>query len=688
MRDDSLGMFWLDQPVVKAGGTRGPRERGPMPQVPATGWRPITEWPNLSAAKVIGFDTETWDPELLTSGPGWARGKGHLIGASISVEDGTSWYFPMRHGIENGVQVLPPEHAAMNINPEHVLAFLQHTLGDMRPKVGTNAIYDFGWLAWEGVHVKGPVFDIQFAEALLDSEAPNVDLDSLSYKYLDEGKVTNELYEWLARWCGGAADDKQRKNLYLSPPALAGPYACGDASLPIRVLNKQWPLLAAHGVLDLFKMECRLIPLLVAMRMKGTPVSIPKAEETYDKLGSAMAVMENELKDMAGCHVNPNAGESIKSAFMRNGIPIPQKKDKKTGEMKVSFSANLLEDLAADYPLAGKIVEWRQTAKVRNVFVKSYVLDKHVNGRIFCSFHPLKGDNGGTRSGRFSSSDPNLQNIPTRTAIGKMVREMFMLHLTGGRWRSFDYSSIEYRLLAHFAVGKGSDEVRAIFQADPTADYHKIIGQLIERLTGIILERSYVKTINFGIIYGMALNALAAALHLPKAKAALLLEDYHSSVPYARSTMEMCANEVHRTGQVRTILNRASDFSWWGPKGFQKDGGRPVAMPYEAACAKWGMFNIERQSTHKALNRKLQGSAADVMKKAMVDAWEAGLFEPDQCGVPILTVHDELDFEDYGPEDAPCWKELQHVMENCMGDMLRVPLLVSSSFGDSWAACK
>lgn len=690
MRPDAIGMFWEDLPPVRGKGSRGPRERGPMPPVPATGWTPPSEFPNLSAAKVIGFDTETWDPELLTAGPGWGRGKGHIIGASLSVEDGSSWYFPIRHGIEGGAQVLPPEHAAMNMDPDNVLAYLRHTLGDNRPKVGANVIYDVGWLAWEGVHVGGMLYDIQFAEALLNSEAPNVDLESLGQQYVGEGKTSEELYEWLARWCGGMANDRQRKNLYLTPPCLAGPYAEDDASLPIRVLNRQWPAMAQRGVLDLFHLECRLIPLLVKMRLKGVPVDLAKAEQVHDRLGTELEVYEGEMKEMAGQPVNPNAADSIKSAFDRLGLSYPQKKDKKTGEMKASFDAARLQEV--EHPLGAKILEYRQTAKVRNVFMKSYIMDKHVNGRVYCSFHPLKGAGGGTRSGRFSSSDPNLQNIPVRTAIGKLVREAFRLHHTGGRWRSFDYSSIEYRLLAHFAVGKGADEVRAIFANNPKADYHTIVGELIYKLTGIPYHlkenRGQVKTINFGIIYGMALNALATALQLPRAQAAQLLDDYHAAAPYARATMDMCEQEVHRTGHVRTILNRASDFTWWGPKGFQQGGGRPVAMPYELACRKWGMYNIERQSTHKALNRKLQGSAADVMKQAMVDAYEAGLFDEDACGIPILTVHDELDFEDYGDPDALCWGQLKHIMENCMGNKLRVPLLVDGQAGDCWADCK
>jgi DNA polymerase-1 len=231
-------------------------------------------------------------------------------------------------------------------------------------------------------------------------------------------------------------------------------------------------------------------------------------------------------------------------------------------------------------------------------------------------------------------------------------------------------------------VGEGAKEIRAIYAADPDADYHAIVGALIEKLTGLVLDRGKVKTINFGIIYGMALNALSVALGLSKPEAKKLLDDYHAAAPYARATMDMCANEVHSTGMVRTILNRVSDFEAWGPKGWSEEN--VVYLDYTGASRKWGMFNIERKSTHKALNRKLQGSAADVMKKAMVEAYEAGLFEEDACGMPILTVHDELDFEDKGDLDNPAWESLRHIMENCMGDLLKVPLRVDSGIGPTW----
>lgn len=667
MRADSLGLFWQDMPRVSTRGKKGPRQWGVMPEIPDTGWKTPTEFPNLSAAKVIGLDTETYDPELNDAGPGWGRGKGHIVGVSLSVADGSRWYFPMRH------ETCPEQ----NMDPDQVLRYLNHALSDNRPKAGANLIYDIGWLDWEGVTVGGKLYDVQFAEALLNSEFPDVSLEKLALHHLGIGKTSSELYEWLAKWNGKPANDRQRAWIYKTPPCLAGPYAEADADLPIQILGKQWPKLSARGVLELFDLECRLIPLLVAMRKKGAPVNLESAERTHSEFGIRLEGIEERIKHIAGQPVNPAAGDSIRKAFEKLGIPLPTKINRKKGESKVSFDAVRLEMI--NHPLCEALLEHRKLTKIRGTFIESYILDKHVNGRVHCSFHPLKNESGGARSGRFASSDPNLQNIPIRTGEGKLVREIFEAQI---RWRSFDYSSVEYRLLAHFAVGEGADEVRQILVKDPKADYHAIVGKMIERLTGLLLARGKVKTINFGIIYGMALNALATALALPKKEAKNLLDNYHQAIPYARSTMDECANEVHRTGQVKTLLGRVSDFNRWGAKGYQTEVY--VSMSYEAACRKWGPYNIERQNTHAALNRKLQGSAADIMKKAMVTAYEGGLFADDACGIPLLTVHDELDFEDFGDLDNPAWSELQRVMETCTADLLRVPLLVDMGIGKTW----
>lgn len=662
-RFDAIGMFWEDRPISRKAGAR---EVGPMPEIPDTGWQPPSGFPNLSAAKVIGFDTETKDPDLTTAGPGWGRGKGHIIGVSLAVEDGTSWYFPIRHEVQ----------AELNMDPEQVMAFLRHTLGDTRPKVGANLIYDVGWLAEENVRVGGMLYDIQFAEALLNSEAPDVTLDGLAERYLGTGKVTSILYDWLAGWLGGKADGRQRQNLYRSPVTLAGPYAEADAALPISILNQQWGALARRGVLDLFHLECRLIPLLVAMRRKGAPVDLAKAEELYHRLGEEAKAVEVELRNIAGQPVNPAAGESIKAAFTKLGIPHPTVKDKKTKQTKTSFSAPLLEEI--EHPLAQKIVEYRQLTKVRNVFIKSYILDKHVDGRIHCSFNPLKAERGGTRSGRFSSSDPNLQNIPIRTDLGALVRDVFVAG-DGATWKKFDYSQIEYRLLAHHAVGPGADELRDIYNHDPDADYHEVTIGLIRKLAGLELDRRPAKTVNFGLIYGMSEAELQKRLHLDRRQGAQLFEAYHRAAPFARATMKACEDEVHRDGHITTILGRKSDFPLWGPIG---EYGVP-GMSYGQAVLEYGP-RIQRAFTHKALNRKLQGGAADIMKKAMVDAYEAGLFAEDACGIPILTVHDELDFEDYGDPNAKHWEDLRQLMNTCVAT--RVPIRVDDKAGKSWGS--
>lgn len=660
MRWTDQGLFWHDVPASRK---RGERVLGPMPEIPETGWRPPAEFPNLSAAKVIGFDTETKDPELTTAGPGWARGKGHIIGISVAVP-GKAWYFPIRHEVQ-------PE---LNMDPEQVLRFVAHTLGDARPKVGANLMYDVGWLQQEGVRVGGKLFDIQFAEPLLDSETPDVTLEGLSQRYLGIGKTTSILYDWLAQWLGGAANDRQRANLYRSPVTLAGPYAEADAALPIDILSQQWSAMDRRGVLELFDLECRLIRPLVAMRFRGAPVDLAKAEEAYDRLGKEAEVIERELKEMAGQPVNPAARESIKAAFTKLGIPHPIAKDKKTKEEKVSFSADLLE--LVDHPLAEKIVEHRQLLKVRNTFIKSYLLDKHVNGRIHCSFHPLKSEKKGARSGRFSSSDPNLQNIPVRTDLGAVVRSAFAAR-PGARWRKFDYSQIEYRLLAHHAVGPGAEELRRAFNENPDVDYHELTQALVLNLTGLDLPRRSIKTINFGLIYGMSQPELAKRLHLDKKGGGNLFDSYHRAAPFAKATMDAAAEEVHSRGFVETVLGRKSDFPLWAPSNAYGVPG----LPYGQAILEYGPA-IKRAFTHKALNRKLQGGAADVMKKALVDAYEAGLFADDACGTPMLTVHDELDFEDEGDPDSPAWAELKRIMETCLP--LKIPVRVDMGVGPNW----
>lgn len=662
-RWDNIGLFWQDLPSSRSAADR----IRPRPTVPETGWRAPADFPNLSSAHKLSVDTETYDPELLDSGPGWARGKGHIVGVSIGAQDRRGniggWYFPIRH------EDTPED----NMDPETVLRWVQHTLGDNRPKFGANLLYDLGWLAEEGVAVKGPLYDIQHAEALLE-ERLLVSLDACAERHLGEHKETSLLYQWCADFYGGKANDRQRKNIYRAPPSLVGPYAEADATLPLRIIDKQWKMLAERQLGDLFSLECRLIPLLVAMRQAGVSVDIPFAEQLYDEMGAQRLVMLQELKEIVGFEINVASGDDLKRAFDTHGLGYPL-----TDKGAPSFRAAFLDSV--EHPIGKKIVEIRQRDKLRNVFIKSYVLDNQVDGKVYCSFNQLRGTEGGTRSGRFSSSDPNLQNIPIRTALGKRIRQIFTHDTAHVAWRKYDASQIEYRFLAHFAVGRGSDEIRARYNEDPNVDYHAETGVLVEKLTGLALPRASIKNVNFGNVYGQGEEGLAQLLNLPLSEARILLKQYHAGLPFVKETMRATNNEVHALGYITTILGRRTYFDKWEPN--TRGRANVVALSYEAALAKWGP-NIRRSYVNPALNRRLQGSAADFLKTGMVACWESGIYN--EIGVPRLTVHDELDHSDPGGKDA-AFAEMQHMLETALPGV-RVPLKYDYEIGPNWGQVK
>lgn len=653
MRVDSIGMFWED---AQSSGKRNTIRI--MPPIPDTGWTPPTYLPDLSRARCISVDCETYDPELLDHGPGWARGKGHIVGVSIGADGGGRWYFPIRHEVE-------PEH---NWAPETVLAWLRDTLGNPhQPKVGANLIYDLGWLRHEGVTVRGELVDVQYAEALLDERA-EVALEVLGQKYLGEGKESNLLYRWCSDYYGGKPNGSQRANIYRAPPRLVGPYAESDADLPLRVAIAMYPHLAREGMLDLFRMECDLIPMLIEMRFAGVTVNIPRAEELRDTLAAREVVEHEKLKALVGFGVDINSADSLSKAFDTVGLGYSR-----TAKGKPSFTKDFLK--AVQHPVAGHIREIRKLAKLRGTFVESYILNSHVGGKVYGQFHPLRGDEGGTRSGRFSSSTPNLQNLPSRDdELAPLVRGLFIPDPGHEQWRKYDYSQIEYRFLAHFAVGPMSDEIRSIFNADPNTDYHEMTRELVHRQTGQLLDRKPIKNINFGLIYGMGVDKLADSLGLTVAKGRELFAAYHKGAPFAKATMELCSEEALNTGIITTILGRKSRFDLWEPASWGTDS---IALPYEKAILHYGQ--IRRAYTHKALNRRLQGSAADLMKRAMWQCWKDGIFA--ETGIPRLTVHDELDFSDPGGK-AAAFREMRRVLETAIP--LRIPVKADCDIGPDW----
>jgi DNA polymerase I-like protein with 3'-5' exonuclease and polymerase domains len=578
------------------------------------------------------------------------------VGVSLAVP-GHAWYFPIGHTIE-------PE---MNMDAGMVLRWLQDVLAGDQPKVGTNLIYDVGWLLEEGVTVNGPLLDIGYAEALL-SETASLGLDGMAEKYLGTGKVTNYLYRWCAEWYGGDEHD-QRKNIWRSPARLVGPYAEADALLPLQIFEKHKVLLDEQGLLHLFDKECRLIRMLLAMRLQGARVDLDQAERVDAELTTRIDQGQAYLDDLAGAPVRVNAAATIAPVFDNLGIKYPL--TPKTE--KPSFKSDFLETI--NHPVAVAIRELRQIVKLRDTFVRSYVMGSEINGRIHCQFHPVRNEEFGARSGRFASSNPNLQNIPSRhPVLAPLIRSVWVPE-DGCEWLRYDYSQIEYRLLVHYAVGEGADEARRFYLTVPDTDYHANVQRMLMIKANRDLDRKSTKNINFGFVYGMGKPTLARTLQLPTQVANRIFNDYHTAVPYVRATMEATMDEAQRLGYITTILGRRSRFELWEADEYNTRG-KPLT--HDLAIRKYGR-NIKRAGLHKALNRRLQGSAADMIKLAMLHCYEEGLFEGGQ--IPLLTVHDELDFSAANPYD-PVWGQIGEVMETVLP--LRVPVKVDAEVGPNW----
>lgn len=659
MRFDNIGIFWKDLP------TKGSRNTiHVMPNIPDTGWTAPKEFPNLKIAKIISFDVETYDPNMIKKGPGWARKDGHIVGVAVGADNDGRWYFPVRHEIE-------PEH---NLDPIHVFKWLKDTLNNpSQPKIGANLMYDIGWLAEENIQVCGQLFDVQFAEALLN-ETGLVNLDHLSNKYLNLHKETELLYQWCADYYGGSVNHKQRANIYRSPARLVGPYAESDVDLPLRIIKKQFSLLEKEQLSQLFYRENKLIPLLIRMRKKGVRIDLDKAEKLSQKLNKRICILKDKLRGIAKRPINVYASNDLAKVFDELELEYPL-----TEKGNPSFTKGFLE--TQDYEIVKVILEIKKLDKLKNVFIDSYLLESHINGYIHCQFHPLRGDEYGTRSGRFSSSHPNLQNIPIRDKIfGPLLRSLFVPDENHVQWYKQDASQIEYRFLAHYAVGTDSDLVRQKYKENPETDYHQFTQDLIKQQTNVELGRKPTKNINFGFIYGMGKPTLAKNLKVTKKKAEKLFEAYHKGAPFVKATMDHYITTAKELGYVKTIKNRRSRFDLFEPI-WQSHEKRAPALRYDKALSIYGL-NIQRAYTHKALNRVLQGSAAELIKETMLQCDEAGLFD---IIVPKLTVHDELDFSDPGGMHKT-FKEIKNIFEQAI--KIKVPILVDEEIGPDWGNVK
>ncbi|MCK4412771.1 MAG: DNA polymerase I [Candidatus Eisenbacteria sp.] len=567
----------------------------------------------------LGVDTETTGLDQRRAG---------LVGISLCRRAGEAWYLPVGH------------RAGGNLE----LGALQEVIGPLLAepgieKVAQNFCFDLQILERHGLRVGGRLIDTMIASYVCDPEKRH-NLDDLSRHWLGHEKVP------ISALIGSG---RQQCSMADLPAARVMPYACEDADAVVRLWPRLAEALRARGGWPLYRdVEMPLVPVLIAMETAGIALDCSVLAAMETSLGGEMQRREAEIHRLAGETFNVNSPKQLQAVLFEKLKLAPRRKTK-TG---YSTSQAVLQEMAGGHPLPQAVLAYRQLAKLKNTYVEALprMVDERT-GRIHARFHQTI-----TATGRLSSSDPNLQNIPVRSALGREIRRAFVAG-NGMRFLSADYSQIELRILAHLS---GDEHLVAAFREG--ADIHRATGA---RVFGVAAEavtpemRVRAKTVNFGVIYGMGAQRLASELGIPVKEAAGFIEDYFAKLPRMKVYIEGCIAAARAAGYAETLLGRRRYLP-------DLDSGHPR----DRAAA-------ERM----ALNTTIQGSAADLIKVAMVRLHEVISREHPRARL-LLQVHDELLFEVPADELESVGKSVRSEMEAVLD--LAVPLRVEMGAGKNW----
>jgi len=609
----------------------------------ATEWNCPDHFPDLSKAKYIAIDLETRDPNLKTQGSGAVQGNGEIIGIAVAI-DGWSGYYPIGH--REG-----------NLDKRIVLEWFREVCATDSVKIFHNAMYDVCWIRSYGIKINGHIIDTMLMASLIDENRFSYTLNSISYEYLREVKDEKGLKE-----AAEAAGVDAKSEMYKLPAMYVGAYAEKDAELTLELFKVLSREINKQNLTEIFDLETKLFPCLIDMKFKGVRVDIEQAHKLKKQLSSQEESLLLEIKKETGIETQIWAARSIAQVFDRLNLPYLRTEKSQAP----SFTKNFLSE--HQHPLVQKIAKAREINKAHTTFIDTILKHSH-RGRIHADINPIRSDQGGTVTGRFSYSNPNLQQIPARNKdLGPMIRGLFIpeeKHM----WGCFDYSQQEPRLVVHYAASTEpicfDSSVSAIVEKfkNNSVDFHQTVADM----AGI--SRSQAKTINLGLFYGMGKAKLQAELGLnTKAEAENLFNQYHENVPFVKELMNRTSAHAQTSGSIGTLLGRRCRFNQWEPTTF----GMHTPMTYEEAERTYGRGRIKRAMTYKALNKLIQGSAADMTKKAMLDLYEEGI-------IPHIQIHDELDISVESDEQA---KKIVEIMENAV--TLAVPNKVDYESGETW----
>ncbi|MDB4542676.1 DNA polymerase I [bacterium] len=586
----------------------------------------LDEWvQRLQAAEIFAFDTETTSLDYMEA---------RVVGVSFAVEAGEAAYVPLAHDYLG---------APAQLDRDAVLAQLRPLLeAPEQYKVGQNLKYDASVLANHGITLRGIRFDTMLESYVLDSTATRHDMDSLALKYLGQKTIH---FEDIA--------GKGAKQLTFNQIKVeeAGPYAAEDADITLRLHQALWPKLEAEDSLrGVFNdIELPLVPVLSRIERQGALLSRELLQQQSAELGKRLLELQGRAHELAGQEFNLGSPKQLgEILFEKLEIPVI----KKTPKGAPSTAEDVLVELALDYPLPKVLLEYRSLSKLKSTYTdKLPDMIKPGTGRVHTSYHQAI-----TATGRLSSSDPNLQNIPIRTEEGRRIRRAFIAP-EGYRIIAADYSQIELRIMAHLSQDPG-----LLLAFNEGQDVHKVTASEVfevdvEEVSGD--QRRKAKAINFGLIYGMSAFGLAKQLHLGRNEAQQYIERYFERYPGVADYMDRTRALAKDQGYVETLF------------------GRRLYLPEINARNKMRVQAAERT----AINAPMQGTAADIIKKAMlaVDDWLQGGGADARM---IMQVHDELVLEVAASEVGPVSDEVCRLMSGAAE--LSIPLLVEAGIGDNW----
>ena len=616
---------------------------------------------------VVVIDIESCDPELTVSGPGvYHDQNAYVLGCGVyDSKTQHKKYYPIHH------TDLSAEELAVS------RAQLAEILAQPTSKLLANAGYDIDWLEnREHMSVNGFIHDVQVAEPLLDAYRISYSLNSLASYYGVPGKQTVNIEAEAARIDPSHKSYKSPQQLlWLMPSRIVGEYCIGDLEATYEVFKKQVVRLKQEDMLELYECECNLVRLRMMMRKNGILIDQVHRKNAIAHVQNMESELMNKMFALYG-PFNINSSAELAPILQSEGLKLPKTK---TG--KLSVTKDILEKYSTKSQFCADLKRCRALNKLRTTFLEKSI-EEHIcpDGRIHGEFYPLRKDDAGTITGRWSGANPNLQQIPRNDdELGPLVRGMFIPD--EGCWYGHtDYSQVEYRVFSHYARGWQENDsldllaqkMRSDFVANPHMDYHQYVIDLVKEKTGKLLSRPTAKRVNFGTLYFMGEASLSNKFNIPYEEACEVFEALFHALPFIESTRSRVVNSVRLKGYVTTFCGRRQRI---GPQHVAKNAvvhtkdGRTVVG-----------INEDGDKYYPFFNYLIQGTAADIMKFSLVEAYKQGIYDVLKLH---LLVHDETGTSiPKTIEGIEAYRAQQDVLSNTV--KLKVPILAEADYGTSW----